>query len=118
MADVAISNLQHGCLQDRWRLAKQLGPLAAVPAGFAVFVAANGNVVIGDRLMHAPVWHLAQLLYFLLFAAAALAPATISPDRSAHEEQAAQIALYQRLAVSACCVLLVSIADAVLQCQK
>ena len=79
----AISILQHVCLQDRWRLAKQLGPLAAIPASFAVFVAANGGVVIGDRLMHAPVWHLCQLLYFLLFAAAALAPATLSPDRCA-----------------------------------
>lgn len=90
-------------MQDRWRLARQLGPLAAIPAGFAVFVVANGGVVIGDRLMHAPVWHLAQLLYFLLFAAAALAPATLSPDRSAHNEQATQNALQQSPAVSTRC---------------
>lgn len=70
-------------MQDRWRLARKLGPLATVPAAFAVFVWLNGGVVIGDRLMHAPVWHLVQPLYFLLFAAAALAPATLNTDRCA-----------------------------------
>lgn len=68
-------------MQVWWRLLRRLGPLAAIPAAFVVFVGLNGGIVIGDRTMHAPVWHLVQPLYFLLFAAAALAPATLAPNR-------------------------------------
>ena len=71
-------------MQLRWRLLRRLGPLAAVPAAFVAFLLGNGHVVIGDHSMHTPVPHLAHPLHFVLFAAAALAPAAFSPSRSGH----------------------------------
>ena len=64
------------------RLAGRLWPLAAVPAAFAAFVVRNGGVVVGDRSAHAPVKHLMQPLYFVGFAALALAPVLLRPARS------------------------------------
>lgn len=65
--------------QLRWRMLLRLWPLLAVPAAFATFAVANGGIVVGDREAHAPARHLAQPLYFAAFAAAALAPALLSP---------------------------------------
>ena len=70
-----------GMAQSKARLAGRVAPLAAVPAAFALFVRANGGVVVGDRAAHAPVLHLVQPLYFALFAAGALAPALLTRRR-------------------------------------
>jgi alpha-1,2-glucosyltransferase len=70
-------------LPRAWRLRRQLlselWPLAAVVAAFAAFVAVNGGVVVGDRQHHAPVRHLAQPLYCLLYCTAWLAPVFWTP---------------------------------------
>lgn len=71
------------CAQQAWLLRRQLAadlwPLAAVVAAFAAFVVMNGGIVLGDRVHHAPVRHLAQHLYCLLYCTAWLAPALWSP---------------------------------------
>lgn len=64
---------------QRRPLAADLWPLATVVAAFAAFVVVNGGIVVGDKAHHAPVRHLAQPLYCLLFCAASLAPALASP---------------------------------------
>ncbi|KAI8466453.1 MAG: DIE2/ALG10 family-domain-containing protein [Monoraphidium minutum] len=53
--------------------------LLLVPAAFAAFVVLNGGVTVGDREAHAPVSHLAQPLYFGLFALAAAGPLLAAP---------------------------------------
>lgn len=71
------------CARQAWLLRRQLAadlwPLAAVVAAFAAFVVANGGIVVGDKAHHAPVRHLAQPLYCLLYCTAWLAPALWSP---------------------------------------
>ncbi len=71
------------CARQAWLLRRQLAadlwPLAAVVAAFAAFVVANGGIVVGDKAHHAPVRHLAQPLYCLLYCTAYLAPALWSP---------------------------------------
>lgn len=47
----------------------RLVPLSAIVLCFALFVVANGGVVVGDRANHVPGAHFAQLLYFCAFAA-------------------------------------------------
>ncbi|KAL3139381.1 hypothetical protein ABBQ38_003715 [Trebouxia sp. C0009 RCD-2024] len=58
----------------RWQLLADLWPMLLVPASFAAFVVWNGGIVLGDKAAHAPVQHLMQPLYFVLFTAAALGP--------------------------------------------
>lgn len=62
-------------------LLPQLAPGAALFAFFALFLAWNGAIAVGDRKAHKPVAHLAQLAYGAAVLAAALAPATASPVR-------------------------------------
>lgn len=65
--------------EARWQLVRELWGLAAVCAAFAGFVVWNGGVVVGDRAHHAPVRHLAQPLYFCLYATLWLAPIFWAP---------------------------------------
>ena len=74
-------------MQNKWWLLSEMGPLATVPAAFAAFVVWNGGIVVGDRSNHAPKLHLVQPLYFLLFAAAALAQMHFHPARSASKSK-------------------------------
>ncbi len=68
-------------MQRKRQLAARLWSLAAVPAAFAVFVARNGGIAVGDKGNHAPVLHLMQASYLALFCAAALAPVHFSMAR-------------------------------------
>jgi hypothetical protein len=61
-------------LQNAPRVAHVAGGHTVVVAAFAVFVVANGGVVVGDRSAHAPALHLAQVPYCAAFVAGALAP--------------------------------------------
>jgi alpha-1,2-glucosyltransferase len=70
--------LQHAW-QLKWQLLRELWALAAVVAAFAAFVVLNGGIVVGDKSHHAPVRHLMQPFYFLLYCTAWLAPLFWSP---------------------------------------
>lgn len=67
--------------QSKWQLLTDLWPVLLVPACFAAFVVWNGGIVLGDKAAHAPVQHLMQPLYFVLFTASALGPFHFSPFR-------------------------------------
>ena len=67
-------HLKGSLLSDLWAL-------ALVPVLFAAFVVWNGGIVLGDKAAHAPVVHLMQPLYFVLFTAVALGPFHFSPVR-------------------------------------
>ena len=84
---LARAVLRSCAVQDKWWLLSEMGPLAAVPAAFAAFVVWNGGIVVGDRSNHAPKLHLVQPLYFLLFAAAALAQIHFHPARWASNSE-------------------------------
>lgn len=62
-----------GMWRIRAKLAAMIGPMAAVPAAFVVFLVLNGGVTVGDREAHKPVKHWAQLQYFALYTAVMLA---------------------------------------------
>lgn len=59
-----------------------------MPAAFAAFVVWNGSIVVGDKANHEPAVHFMQPLYFVLFAALALAPVHFTPRRSAWQPRA------------------------------
>eukprot|EP00892_Ulva_mutabilis_P009505 jgi/Ulvmu1/6927/UM032_0005.1 len=62
-------------LLTEWkRVLKVAAGYAAVAAAFAVFVLANGGIVVGDREAHRPTLHAAQLPYACLFTVAAFLP--------------------------------------------
>ncbi len=48
-------------------LVQQLWPYLVVVLMFALFVAVNGALVVGDKTNHVPCLHLPQLLYLALF---------------------------------------------------
>lgn len=50
-------------------ITKECGGYIAVGAAFAAFLILNGGIVLGDKAAHQSCLHLAQLGYFLLFAA-------------------------------------------------
>ena len=65
----------------KWQLLHDMWALLLVPVAFAAFVVWNGGIVVGDKAAHAPVRHLMQPLYFVLFCSLALAPFHFSPSR-------------------------------------
>ena len=65
----------------KWQLLQDMWVLLLVPVAFAAFVVWNGGIVLGDKAAHAPVRHLMQPLYFVLFCSLALAPFHFSPSR-------------------------------------
>lgn len=65
----------------KWQLLQDMWVLLLVPVAFAAFVVWNGGIVLGDKAAHAPVRHLMQPLYFVLFCSMALAPFHFSPSR-------------------------------------
>jgi DIE2/ALG10 family len=77
------------CAPADGMLQKTLAVQAALSARSALSVSLSvcdhvrsrsAGVVVGDRSAHAPVRHLAQLLYFALFSGACLAPVLLAPD--------------------------------------
>lgn len=79
-----VAALLRALFQRGFQIIKRCLPLAAVPAAFVVFVRLNGGIVVGDRSAHVAVPHLVQPLYFLLFAAIALAPTLLTRKRFAN----------------------------------
>lgn len=55
--------------------------LLSAMAGFVVFVAVNGSIVLGDKAAHEASIHIPQLFYFLLFYAAFSLPLLLSTVR-------------------------------------
>ncbi|GAA5869199.1 hypothetical protein JCM3774_003978 [Rhodotorula dairenensis] len=58
-----------------------LASYGPVFAGAVAFVRWNGGIVLGDKANHVPTVHLAQVLYFLAFAAFFFSPLLLSPSR-------------------------------------
>lgn len=69
------------CWQHMGHLLADLWPMALTPAAFALFVVANGGVVVGDRTAHQPTRHGMQLAYCVGWVAACLVPVVAAPRR-------------------------------------
>lgn len=68
------TQLKAGLLREFWALVLSL-------AAFAVFLAWNGGVVLGDKSNHVSVFHPTQLLYLCLYVSLVLAPVHWVPSR-------------------------------------
>ncbi|CAM6044206.1 unnamed protein product [Sphagnum compactum] len=64
----------------RWEIFKSFGPLICIIILFFLFVCYNGSIVVGAKDAHKVSPHFAQLLYFGLISAAAMAPVHFQPS--------------------------------------
>ncbi|XP_058099204.1 dol-P-Glc:Glc(2)Man(9)GlcNAc(2)-PP-Dol alpha-1,2-glucosyltransferase isoform X2 [Magnolia sinica] len=73
--------LRSWCL--KWEILVSFLPFIMVLAAFVTFVFWNGSVVLGAKEAHAVSPHFAQIMYFALVSAAAMAPAHFSLGQAA-----------------------------------
>ncbi|XP_010250319.1 PREDICTED: dol-P-Glc:Glc(2)Man(9)GlcNAc(2)-PP-Dol alpha-1,2-glucosyltransferase isoform X2 [Nelumbo nucifera] len=71
----------------KWELMVYFGPFLVVLLAFAMFILWNGSVVLGAKEAHAVSPHFAQIMYFGLFSALAMAPLHFNLQQAAFLHQ-------------------------------